>query len=312
MPETTSAEDDDEAEGVKINLSPHEEHEAEERAPPSAAVVFATISTRGYEELKRPLSGMWWSGVSAGVVLSTSVVAEGLFHHVLPPFAGRNAISDIGYSLGFVMVILGRMQLFTENTITPVLPLLTNPTRLAFWRLGRLWLVVLVANLVGAFLAALLLSHGEVITPEQQAAMIEVSSKITDNTSLETLRYGIPAGFFMAALVWMMPTSRGSEFWVILSITYLIALGDFTHVIAGAAEAFLLLLTGHVTVGFVAFNFLLPALVGNVFGGTVIFAVLAFAQVREEIGQEKYRDHDPFAPMKRKRRRRRTGQSRER
>ena len=84
-------------------------------------------------------------------------------------------------------------------------------------------------------------------------------------------------------MVWMMPSAEGSEFWVILAVTYLIALGDFAHVIAGSAEAFLLLLSGEIGLVKTLFGFLVPAFVGNVLGGTILFAVLAYAQVKEEL-----------------------------
>jgi len=74
----------------------------------------------------------------------------------------------------------------------------------------------------------------------------------------------------LAALVWMMPSAEGTEIFVITLITYLIALGGFTHVIAGSAEAFYLLFTGHESLLHVVFGFFLPTLAGNVAGGTVL------------------------------------------
>ncbi len=106
-----------------------------------------------------------------------------------------------------------------------------------------------------------------------------------ENTPLETFRYGIVAGFLIAALVWCMPTSRGSEFALIFVVTYLIALGDFTHVVAGSGEAFLLAFNGDTSWSNAAFGIVLPAFFGNVFGGTVLFATLAYVQVMEEISK---------------------------
>ncbi|MEM7696678.1 MAG: formate/nitrite transporter family protein [Pseudomonadota bacterium] len=269
------------------NLSAGEARDAVARAGPGAPVIYASISARGVEELNRPALSLWGSGISAGLLLMMSVLGEGLFHHVLPAFEGASAIADIGYTFGFVLVIMGRLQLFTENTITPVLPLLANPTRQALWQTARLWLVVFCANLIGTFAAALLFYHGGVVTPEQLESLLVVSSKVMENTPLQTLLYGVVAGLLIAALVWCMPTAAGGGILLIVFVTYMIALGNFTHVIAGSGEGFLLLLDGQVGPVWLVFGLILPALIGNVLGGTVLFAILAYVQVKEEISAER-------------------------
>lgn len=269
------------------SLSRGESQEAIRRAGPRAPVVYASISARGLEEINRPFSSLFGSGVSAGLILSMSFITEGLLHHVLPDFPGRDAVADLGYTIGFLLVILGRMQLFTEETITPILPLLSNPSKRAFLRTGRLWVVVFTANMLGTFIAALTLAHGDIVRPDQLTAIIDVSMKVISHTPLETFRYGIVAGFLIAALVWCMPTARGSELALILIVTYVIALGDFTHVVAGSGEGFLLYFTGHADLSRIIFGVILPAFGGNVFGGTILFAVLAYVQVMEEISEDR-------------------------
>jgi formate/nitrite transporter FocA (FNT family) len=84
-------------------------------------------------------------------------------------------------------------------------------------------------------------------------------------------------------VAWIRAGASSSELWIVVVLTYAIALGDFTHVIAGSAEAFLLLFDGQVGIGQAFGGMILPSLVGNVVGGTGLFAILAHAQVREEI-----------------------------
>lgn len=277
------------------NLTRSEEREAIELAGPRAPVVYASISARGVEEINRPWISLLGSGFSSGLIMMVSVIAMAILDLELPNFAGREAITAMGYTLGFIIVILGRMQLFTENTITPVLPLLANPSRRFLYRTARLWLLVFAANLAGTFVAAFMLAHGDIVTPEQLQASVHVSMKVLSHTPLETLRYGIIAGFLIAALVWCMPTARGSEFLLIFAITYLIAIGGFTHVVVGSGEGFLLLLTGHADLWFVAVGLILPAFAGNVLGGTVLFAALAYVQVMEEISAD--RRHAKESPL---------------
>ena len=89
--------------------------------------------------------------------------------------------------------------------------------------------------------------------------------------------------WLIAALVWILPSAEGSEFWVIVLMTYLIAAGDFTHVVAGSVEMAFLLVTGQLAIFDAVFRFWLPVLAGNVVGGTVIFALMAWGQVKDEV-----------------------------
>ena len=113
--------------------------------------------------------------------------------------------------------------------------------------------------------------------------MIDISRHAMDKTWMEMLLKGISAGFLIATLVWLLPAAENSEFVVIVLITYLIALGGFTHVIAGSFEGFLLVLNGHMSAWSMAIDFFLPALIGNIIGGTALFTVLSYGQVAEEI-----------------------------
>lgn len=264
-------------------LSRDEARDVEKRQRLRAPVVYEIIRKEGEEELARPFSSLWWSGIAAGVAISTSVVAEGLLHQGLPDTSWRPLVENFGYCIGFLIVILGRLQLFTENTITAVLPLAAKHTRSDYLSTARLWSTVFAANLVGTFAFAVATTYAGIFPAEQIEAFHAISHHLMQKTSSEMLLHAVPAGFLIAALVWMMPSAEGSEFWVIVTVTYLIALGDFAHVIAGSAEAFLLLLSGDIGLGKTLFGFLLPAFIGNVIGGTALFAVLAYAQVKEEV-----------------------------
>ena len=248
----------------------------------SPRAVYAVIRREGEEELARPASSLWWSGIAAGIGISTSVLAEGILAHELEGHAYQSLVQNLGYTVGFILVILARLQLFTENTITPVLPVLARVHEGCFRQMLRLWGIVLVANMIGTFLAAAFFLMGTV-TPEHLAGMMSVSHHYAEAAGWDALVRGIPAGFIIAVLVWMLPSSKGFELFVIIIFTFLIAAGDFTHVVAGAVEVFLLILTGDMGVVAGVGTLILPTLVGNVIGGTVIFTLLAYAQVHEEM-----------------------------
>jgi formate/nitrite transporter FocA (FNT family) len=246
-------------------------------------VIYEIISRDGEEELARPFNSLWWSGVVAGIAISSSLIAEGMLREKLPDTSWRPILENFGYCFGFLIVVLGRLQLFTENTITAVLPLMADFNRASLGRTLRIWSIVLVANLVGTFSAALCADMVIFVDHAQLAPFYELAHELLAKSQWEMFVHAVPAGFYIAAMVWMIPSARGFEIWVIMLMTYLIALGDFSHVIAGSVEAFLLLVDGQIGVYQTVFGFLLPALAGNVLGGTMLFSILAYAQVSQEI-----------------------------
>jgi formate/nitrite transporter FocA (FNT family) len=264
-------------------LSEAEEREVEERSPPQAKVVHAAVAKQGEDELDRPTGSLFWSGLAAGIAIMASVAMQGALHQRLPDAPWRELVAGFGYPLGFMIVILGRMQLFTEHTMVAVLPLAREPNRRNLRRVARLWSVVFIGNILGSALIAAAAIHLHLQSKELTGAMLEVSSKLLEKGPGELFAQAIPAGFLIASVAWIRSAADDSSFWIVLILTYAIAIGGFTHVIAGAAEAFLLLWAGKAGLSWVLGGFLLPALAGNIVGGTGLFAMLAHAQVKEEI-----------------------------
>jgi formate/nitrite transporter FocA (FNT family) len=263
-------------------------HEAEdqiedyEKAPSS--VIFEAIRRDGDHELSRPLSALWLSGVAAGLAISTSVLCKGFLVAMLLEAGWTDAVSNLGYTVGFLIVILGRMQLFTENTITPILPLFLSPPRGKFLQIARLWGIVFAANMAGCVAAALVLSFGHILPEARLDGILTVSRHYAEATAFQHFAWGIPAGFLIAALVWILPRMEGTgEVLMIVIITYVIGLGGMSHVVAGSTELFILVVRGELGIAPAVLEGILPAFAGNVLGGTGIFAALAYAQVREEI-----------------------------
>ena len=244
------------------------------------------VREEGEEELDRPVSSLFFSGLAAGMAIASSLIAEGALHHALPDTPWRTIIVSLGYPIGFLVVILGRMQLFTESTISAMLPLVTKPSRWALRRTLRLWGIVLGANLLGTALTAAAIAGGVLGGAELREAMIAVSMRITELGAWATFVNAIPAGFMIAILAWSLPNARGEAFMVIFAVTYVVAIGGFSHSIVGSDEAFLLLFTGHVDLVRTFAGLLLPAIMGNLVGGAGVFALLAHAQVRGEMRQK--------------------------
>ncbi len=268
----------------EADLDHTDEKHVDDYANVSSSVIFEAIRREGEHELSRPASALWWSGVSAGLAISTSVLCKGFLASILPHEDWAAGVSNLGYALGFLIVILGRMQLFTENTITPILPLFLAPTRANFAKTARLWGIVFVANLVGCFVAALVLVHGHILPEARFEGIVSISRHYAEATPFQHFAWGIPAGFLIAALVWILPRMESAgEVLMIVIITYAIGLGGMSHVVAGSTELFVLVALGELGLGAAVLGGILPAFAGNVLGGTGIFTALTYAQVREEI-----------------------------
>lgn len=257
--------------------------QVERRSTPPSPIIYEAVRRNGEEEMARPAMSLWWSGLAAGLSISFSLIAQAILLRHLPDIAGRELLVALGYPIGFLIVILGRQQLFTENTITVVLPVMAEPTTANLERAARNWAIVLGANLTGTLVAAAFATFLPVVPHETFEAMLVVSEHAIGGHWFEVMLLGIGAGFLMATLVWMMPGAGSSQLAVIVLMTFLIGAGGFAHIVAGSIEAWFLLLNGRMSFGAFLGEFLLPSLVGNIIGGTAIFALLAYAQVRREI-----------------------------
>jgi formate/nitrite transporter FocA (FNT family) len=264
-------------------ISDKEIEEVEELSSPRTPVVYEIVRRLGEEEMARPFASLWWSGAAAGLSISFSLLAQALLELALPDTRWRPLVASFGYSVGFLMAILSRQQLFTESTITAVLPLAANFTMVNLARMARMWAIVLAANLAGTLVAAMFCSWTPALAPDVLHAMVGISRHLLELSWSDMFFRGITAGFLIAALVWLLPSAEGAQFHVITVITYLVALGNFTHIVAGSVEAFILLVNGNAGIGWTLFVFAVPTLVGNIIGGTALFAVIAYAQVMKEI-----------------------------
>jgi formate-nitrite transporter family protein len=260
-----------------------EQRDIDEHARLPARTVYQIISEEGREQMERPDVSLWWSGFAAGLSISFSLLSQAILKHSLPDALWTSLVADFGYSVGFVMVVLAHQQLFTETTITVILPLLADFSRRNARLSIRMWVIVLAANIVGTLFAAAFCTFTPVIAADLRNVMIEISQSAMAFGWWEMLFRGISAGFLIALMVWLLPSAEGSEFYVIVLLTYLISIGGFAHIVAGSMEAFMLLFAGNRGLLETIWNFGVPVLIGNIIGGTALFAMISYAQVMKEI-----------------------------
>ncbi|HXS52463.1 MAG TPA: formate/nitrite transporter family protein [Usitatibacter sp.] len=260
-----------------------EQQEVVERAAPRTPVIYEVVRTMGEEEMARPATSLWWSGLAGGLSISFSLFAQGVLQTHLPEAPWAVLVRDLGYPMGFLMVVLARQQLFTENTITMVLPVMAKPSLAALASMWRVWGIILAANLAGTLLAALFCTFTPVLEPDVREAMLAIAREAMDKAWAAMFFQAITAGFLMAAMVWLLPGAESAQFLVIVAMTYLIAISGAAHIVAGSIESFMLALHGELGAGRLVTGFLVPAFLGNVVGGTALFAVISYAQVMKEI-----------------------------
>lgn len=265
------------------SFSEEDVEDIEERSRLRAPMIYEVVRREGEEEMRRPITSLWWSGVAAGLSISFSLLVEGVLKLQLPKGPWQPLLISLGYPVGFLIVVLARQQLFTENTITAVLPLAAEFTMANLSRLGRMWAVVFAANMVGTLAAAAFCTFSPVVTPQLRDAMLEVSREMMQNGWAAMCFKGVASGYLIAAMVWLIPSAESSQFSVVALMTYVIALGGFTHVVAGSVEAFVLLLNGQLGFLHLVGGFTAPVLLGNVVGGTALFALISYAQIMKEL-----------------------------
>ncbi len=248
--------------------------------PNSAPVIHEAIRREGEEELSRPTSALAFSGLAAGLSMGFSLVAEAVLRRGLPAGAAwLPLIAKLGYSFGFLIVIVGRQQLFTENTLTAVLPLLARRDLSTLARTLRLWAIVLVTNVLGTLAMAALLASPALFDVGMRASLGEVARHAFVPDFGPVLVRGIVAGWIIATLVWMLPAARNAQVSLIILMTWLVSAGQFSHIIAGSVDTFYLVLTHEI--GWLDYlrHFFVPTLVGNIIGGVSLVAALNHAQV---------------------------------
>ena len=255
------------------------EAKAEDEHIPEGEVIYRAIRQDGDHALGESSASLGWSGLAAGLSMGFSLAGEGLLKAHLPEAVWTPLVSKFGYALGFLMVILGRQQLFTEQTLTAMLPLFSARRAPGIGaNVARLWIIVLVANLAGAAAFAAAAAWTPAFSPEVQAAFLHIGQNALAPPWGATFIRGIYAGFLIATMVWLLPGAGPSRLWIVIILAYIVGVAGLAHVIAGTAECLFVVFKGEATLSAYLGGFLVPSLLGNSIGGVALVASLAHGQ----------------------------------
>jgi formate-nitrite transporter family protein len=255
------------------------EAKAQEEHVPEGEIIYRAIRKDGDYALGLTTAELAWSGLAAGLSMGFSLAAEGVLRAHLPDTAWRPLVAKLGYAIGFLIVILGRQQLFTEQTLTAVLSLL-SPDRPqgTFGNVARLWSIVLVTNLIGVGVFAAFSAWTPAVTPDVQSAFSAIGQEALAPGFTANFVRAIYAGFLIATMVWLLPGSGEARLWIVVIIAWVVGIGQFAHVIAGSSEGLYVVFTGEQSLMTYVTHFLLPSFLGNSVGGVALVASLAHAQ----------------------------------
>ena len=272
------------------NPDPQEEELAREHSSPRAVVIHEIIREDGEQELERTVSALVLSGLAAGLSMGFSFLVQALLATQLAAVGVTGdwrIFTCLGYSVGFVFTVLGRQQLFTETTLTAVLPLFTRRDLATLFLTSRLWAIVLTVNLLGTWLFALMLLLKSIVAPPVTLQLQTLAGSAIHYSFAETFLKAIVAGWLIALMVWILPSTRSARLLTIIIITYIVALGGFVHIVAGSTEFAYAVLSGMTSVGRYFTGFLVPTLLGNVVGGVALVSMLNHGSIAPEIGKRR-------------------------
>lgn len=253
--------------------------DAAESAQPTYREILEQEIVAGLRELRRPSSGLFLSSFSAGLDLGFSVLLAGILLTLLGPEHGGllgELLLALAYSVGFVLVLLGRSELFTEHTTLAVLPLLRGRSSLP--EVARVWSIVFAGNLLGAALvASLIVWIAPALGIVEPEAFARLARKLCDHPRWVMLGSAVLAGWLMGELGWMLAAARDTtgQILFVALVTAVIGFAHLHHVIVGAVEVVAGLLLGAVRPS-EAWSFLWVVTLGNALGGVVFVAFIKY------------------------------------
>jgi formate-nitrite transporter family protein len=249
----------------------------------SALEIHENIRAPAVEELERPTSSLFFSSLAAGMLIGFSFLSMAFAAHYTPePY--KHPLASLVYPIGFMFVIIGRSELFTENTLEPVIPLLHARDAKTLRQLLRMWGILIVGNLLGALVFGWLLGRTPMIDPSMHSSLQDLSRQATEGGFGEVFYKAIFGGWLIALLAWLLASTVDSiaQLFLIWITTVPISAFHFRHSIAGSVEAFYRVAVRAAGWSEMLGGFVVPALLGNAIGGVLLVALFNYAQVAEE------------------------------
>ena len=245
----------------------------------TASEILAEVSAIAKEELRRSPQTLAFSALAGGLTMGLTGIAVASVRAMLGNGPWQDLVSYLIYPVGFIAVIIGRQQLFTENTLYPVIVVLDQ--RRQFGKMLRLWGIVFFANVLGAFLFALLSTLTGALKPEILKQLIRLGTTAVDGSGAHFFWSGIIGGWLIALVAWVVTASHWTigQIVMVWLLTFTVGVGQFSHCIVTSCEILSAVVAGVLPLS-TYLNWLWPATLGNIVGGVLIVSMLNYGQVR--------------------------------
>jgi len=235
-------------------------------------------------EFNRSNAGLFISAFTAGLEIGFSILLMGTVmtmygYHLSPETL--HLYLGLCYPLGFIFVIIGRSELFTEHTALAILPVLRGNVKIK--DLFILWGIVYAGNILGGFIFSLInVKIAPAIGIISEEAFHDLAYKVLNYDSWIILLSALLAGWMMGLLGWLVTSSQEtiSRILVIILVTFTIGFAGLHHCIVGSIEVLSGVLVSP-DIDFLDYlKFQSWATLGNSIGGAVFVAVLKYSHVR--------------------------------
>jgi formate/nitrite transporter FocA (FNT family) len=272
---------------MPFRLRPHQPaptNEAQKNLErPSAQDIYEQVANNARQELGRSSVALAISGFAGGIFMGLSGLGNAIATTLLTapgetPTHTTLFIAKMFYPLGFIVVILGRSQLFTENTLYPVALVLSEKKH--FWNTARLWGIVLPANVLGALAFAAIAGLTGALAPNMVHALAQLGADALHHPAQTIFWSGVMGGWIIATVAWLVSGSHSitGSVMIIWMLAFVVGLGNFAHCIAASGEILTTVLIGQASL--TAFlHWLLLAVAGNICGGVGMVTLLEYGQV---------------------------------
>ncbi len=237
------------------------------------------------EEISEKPRGLFFSGLTAGFAIVLTLIGHATGSAQFPdnPF-----LAALLYPIGFIYIILGRYQLYTENTLPPVKLVLMRLASIPL--LLRLWGIVLIANILGTALGAFVMAHTQMLSSEVREAALGFVQHAIELSWWDIFFRALFAGWLVAGVVWINMASKDTitRFILVYFVFFTIAACQLFHVVTTAAEVLFVGFYDHslFEVSALFTQYWLPVLLGNTAGGVLVFTFVAYAQSERKLFPE--------------------------
>ncbi len=249
----------------------------------TSSEIFERVIVDADEEISRSFRELFFSGLAAGFAITLTVLLYVSMTHAVD---GVPLVGALLYPIGFVYIILGNYQLYTENTLPPVALVIERMASVPAM-LG-MWSIVLLGNVVGGALGATALAYGGVFSPGAAQTAVEIGMSGVETEWITLFFKAMFAGLIVAGIVWLdfSVTDATARFILVYMAFLAIPFGNLFHVVVASTEVVYLVLVGQIGLLYGAYNFALPVLLGNTFGGVLLVTIVNYFQTPTYIQED--------------------------